>query len=90
MGHFESLKGVHQIVRDSEPGVADNKALFKATPHRNSLDPMHTAERYIALCGAVSSLLCLRSTDLLFAIPAQQIKSLPLGEMYVHIVPLFI
>ena len=29
-------EGVHQIVRDSEPGVADNKALFKATPHRNS------------------------------------------------------
>ena len=51
--------------------------------------PLHTAKRYIALCGAVSSLLCLRSTDLLFAIPAQQIKSLPLGEMFALIVPLY-
>ena len=62
----------------------------RCTSRDFSPDPMHTAERYIALCGAISSLLCLRSTDLLFAIPAQQIKSLPLGEMYVHIVPLFI
>ena len=55
MGHFESLKGVHQIVRDSEPGVADNKVYFNATSLRNSLDPMHTAERYIALCDANNS-----------------------------------